>query len=212
VAIDLDLDGIEGGLGEPCDRHPVVRQKAELALAGVPALLLDGLLNPREQTEALVREKDLALRQAHVDPPELTPPEEVDYRFGVPRILECPREEVAEAAGHRQEWDREPQGRRSRLAERRVAPDRDEVREGGVARPRPTGELVELAERPDTDGVTLGSERPPRLSRDGHRAAVARARGHDDLHRTVHGLLILLLLFGRVRQAPTHGDSTGFAE
>jgi len=99
VTIDLDLDGIEGGLGEPCDRHPVVRQKAELSLAGVPARLLDGLLNPREQTEALVREKHLALREAHVDPPELAPREEVDYRLGVPRVFECPAKRLPKPQG-----------------------------------------------------------------------------------------------------------------
>jgi len=54
VAVDLDLDGIGGGPREPFDRHPVVRQQAEVALARMSTDPLDGLLDSREETEARV--------------------------------------------------------------------------------------------------------------------------------------------------------------
>jgi len=52
--VDLDVDRVEGGLREPFDGHPIVREQAKLAAAGIPTRLLDGLLDPREQTEARV--------------------------------------------------------------------------------------------------------------------------------------------------------------
>jgi hypothetical protein len=54
VAVDLDPDGIGGGPREPFDRHPVVRQQAEVALARMETDPLDGLLDSREETEARV--------------------------------------------------------------------------------------------------------------------------------------------------------------
>lgn len=54
LAVDLDLDGIGGGPREPFDRHPVVRQQAEVALARMSTDPLDGLLDSREETEARV--------------------------------------------------------------------------------------------------------------------------------------------------------------
>jgi len=58
-------------------------------------------------------------------PQEIAPPEEIDDLLGLTRMLERAREEVAEAARHRQEGDRQPDGCGGELAERRVITSRE---------------------------------------------------------------------------------------
>src|SRR5207244_10189858 len=73
------------------------------------------------------------------------------------------REEGAEAARHRHERHREPDGGRGRLAERRIAADGDEKREGAVARSRPLPELVQLAEGERSEEHTSELQSPDHL-------------------------------------------------
>jgi len=185
VAVDLDLDGVERTVGELLGRHPIVRKKARVALAR-PLESLDVLLDARQVSVARMREEHLAPGHAHVGPDQIAAAEERDDLVGLAGMLEGAREEVAEARRHRHEGHRQPDRGRSRGAHRRVAADREEMGEGGAARHRPLDELAQRAKCLHARLVAFPREPLSRVSGDGHRAASARARRHDDLNPGRH--------------------------
>jgi len=54
LAVDLDLDRVQRGFAQALRGRPVVREQPQVVLPRMPADPLDGLLNAREQAEALV--------------------------------------------------------------------------------------------------------------------------------------------------------------
>jgi len=54
LAVDLDLDRVQGGFAQALRGGPVVHEQPHVVLSWVPPDPLDGVLDSREKTEALV--------------------------------------------------------------------------------------------------------------------------------------------------------------
>ena len=104
-------------------------------------------------------EEGLAVLEADVRVDELTVLEQADDLLRPARVPERPREQIAEAGGHRQERHGPARGGHRDGALGRVATHRDQEREASRVRRRPALQALETGKDVEPDLPALGGER-----------------------------------------------------